>query len=166
MVLAVCAVRCSSLSTSSTDRCQPGRNSGPNLLFYQMQERKSIEQLENDYWADFDFPTALVERCHKYRKIPIKNLTIEQIRTLISQNIGLEFLLPKALDVLKLNILAEGEYYPGDLLSAVLTTKEWNDEPLREQFKVLLRQEREYVQGNTVNKHRQLSKQIDKFLDS
>lgn len=42
---------------------------------------KSIEQLENDYWKDeIDFPSNLVINCHKYRKIPIKELTIEQLR--------------------------------------------------------------------------------------
>ena len=83
---------------------------------------KSIEQLENDYWTDeIEFPSDLVINCHKYRKIPIKDLTIEQIRLLISQKIGLEFLIEIALEKLEQNILAEGDFYEGDLLQAVLT---------------------------------------------
>lgn len=81
---------------------------------------KSIEDLENDYWQDIAFPTGLVERCYQYRRIPIGNLTAGQIRTLISQQIGLKFLVPLALVLLKKDILMETEFYEGDLLAAVL----------------------------------------------
>jgi hypothetical protein len=40
---------------------------------------------------------------------------------MIGQNFGLKFLIPIALDKLKDNIIAEGDYYEGDLLKAVLT---------------------------------------------
>jgi hypothetical protein len=46
---------------------------------------KSIEQLENDYWKDIEFPTGLVGRCYRYRRIPIGNLIVGQIRTLITE---------------------------------------------------------------------------------
>ena len=39
---------------------------------------------------------------------------------MINRNIGLNFLIPLALDQLSTNILAEGDYYEGDLLTAVL----------------------------------------------
>ena len=43
---------------------------------------KSVEQLENNYWKDeIEFPSNLVINCHKYRKIPIKDLTTEQLKT-------------------------------------------------------------------------------------
>ena len=41
---------------------------------------------------------------------------------MIGQNIGLNFLIPLALDELKQNILAEGDFYEGDLLKSVLTS--------------------------------------------
>lgn len=41
---------------------------------------------------------------------------------MIGQDIGLPFLIPLALDILETNILAEGDYYGGDLLNAVLTS--------------------------------------------
>ncbi|RBP29099.1 hypothetical protein DFR65_106120 [Oceanihabitans sediminis] len=91
---------------------------------------KSIEQLENDYWKDeIEFPSNLVINCHKYRKIPIKDLTIEQLRLLISQKIGIEYLAELAIKKLELNILAEGDLYEGDLLQAVLSlpTEFWNE---------------------------------------
>lgn len=43
---------------------------------------------------------------------------------MIGQQIGLRFLVPVALEVLERNPLAEGDYYPGDLLASVLTAGE------------------------------------------
>lgn len=50
---------------------------------------------------------------------------------MIGQNIGLKFLIPLALEKLRQDILAEGDYYEGDLLKAVLTSEIefWNLEP-------------------------------------
>ena len=93
-----------------------------------MQEHRSIEQLENDYWKDVDFPSTLVERCFTYRKIPVSELSVEQLRLLVGQQIGLPYTIPKAITVLKTDILAEGDYYPGDLLNSLLSLSEdeWN----------------------------------------
>lgn len=83
----------------------------------------SLEELENEYWKNLEYyPTKLVERCFKFRKIPLKDLTIEEIRTLIGQQIGLDFLLPIAYEHLEKNILSEGDFYEGDLLESVLRT--------------------------------------------
>src|SRR5215218_3978497 len=67
-----------------------------------------------------DFPTSLVKKCFEFRRIPIKDLSVEQIRLLLGQKIGIKYLLPKALVILHENILAEGDFYPGDLLASVL----------------------------------------------
>jgi hypothetical protein len=89
-----------------------------------MTTDKSLEELENDYWKDVEFPSTLVERCHAYRKIPVKDLSAEQLRLLIGQKTGLPFLVPVSVAVLKDNILAEGDFYPGDLLNALLDLSE------------------------------------------
>jgi hypothetical protein len=92
-------------------------------------QSKSIEQLENDYWkVQSEFPTNLIKRCFEYRKIKISELTVEQIRLLISQKIGIEFLIGIALEKLEQNIIAEGDLYEGDLLDSVskVPTKFWN----------------------------------------
>ena len=39
---------------------------------------------------------------------------------MVGQSIGLEWLVPIALDMLKLEPLAAGDFYPGDLLGSVL----------------------------------------------
>ncbi|MCK0137423.1 contact-dependent growth inhibition system immunity protein [Arenibacter sp. S6351L] len=82
--------------------------------------KKSIKQLEKDYSTDpSEFPTGLVENCYKYRKIPIEDLNIEQLRLLISQKIGIEYLIGIVLKTLERNAIAEGNLYEGDLLIAV-----------------------------------------------
>ncbi|HEU5092379.1 MAG TPA: contact-dependent growth inhibition system immunity protein, partial [Nitrospira sp.] len=51
---------------------------------------------------------------------PLKDFTVENLRVMIGQSIGLEFLIPLAIEVLEQNPFAEGDYYPGDLLSMVM----------------------------------------------
>ena len=90
---------------------------------------KSIEQLENDYWkTESEFPSNLVKRCFEYRKIKLSELTVEQIRLLISQKIGIEYLTKIALEKLEKNITIEGDLYEGDLLDSVskIPAKFWN----------------------------------------
>jgi len=93
-------------------------------------ETKSIEQLEKDVWKKpSKFPTDLIEKCYRYRKINIAELTNTQIRLLISQKIGVEYLIGITLEKLERNILTECEFYEGDLLVAVssLPTEFWNE---------------------------------------
>ncbi len=92
-------------------------------------ETKSIEQLEKDVWKNpSEFPTDMIEKCYRYRKISIAELTNEQIRLLISQKIGVEYLIGVALEKLERNILTECDFYEGDLLVTIsgLPTEFWN----------------------------------------
>ena len=93
-------------------------------------ETKSIEQLEKDIWKNpSEFPSDMVEKCYRYRKISIAELTNEQIRLLISQKIGVKYLIGIALEKLERNILTECDFYEGDLLVAVssLPTEFWDE---------------------------------------
>ncbi len=93
-------------------------------------ETKSIEQLEKDIWKNpSEFPTDLVEKCYRYRKISIAKLTNEQIRVLISQQIGIEYLIGTILEKLERNALTECDFYKGDLLVAAsnLPTEFWTE---------------------------------------
>ena len=75
--------------------------------------QQSLEQLEQNFWKDpKDFPTLLVEKCHRYRKLPVKDLSIEQLRMLIGQNIGPSYLIPLSIETLRNDILSEGDFYP------------------------------------------------------
>jgi hypothetical protein len=80
-----------------------------------------LNQLEKCDWGDApDDATGLIQRCHDYRRIPLRNLTAEHLRTLILQNIGLPFLVPLAIRILEKNPLADVSLYPGVLLETVL----------------------------------------------
>ncbi len=81
---------------------------------------KTIEQIEGSIWDKPDYDSHLVRTCHLLRKKILKELEIEDLRILIDQNIALEILIPIAIKELEINILAEGDFYPGDLFKAVL----------------------------------------------
>ena len=60
-----------------------------------------------------------MQTCYRLRKKPIGDFTIEELRIMIGQQIGILFLVPIALEIIEKNPLAEGDYYPGDLLASV-----------------------------------------------
>ena len=140
------------------------------MASYHIDLSKSIEELENDYWITAEFQTILVDKCHRLRQIPIEELTIEQTRLLITQNIGLEFLIPKAMELLNDNILAGGNYYPGDLLNSVLTVKTsyWeNHTSSKTQVIEFLKEKRQGIEDkNASNRFAQILKTIDSFLNN
>ena len=81
----------------------------------------SLEQIEGDVWpTPGEDDSTLVRTAHALRREPIGTLDAEGLRLLISQNIGLDVLVPRAMTFLNEDPLAEGDYYPGDLLGAVL----------------------------------------------
>ncbi|MFE5192040.1 contact-dependent growth inhibition system immunity protein [Streptomyces sp. NPDC056628] len=83
---------------------------------------RSLEELERDRWpAPSADATRLAATAHALRRRPIGELTVEDMRLLIGQDIGLPYLLPLALEVLRDNPMTAGHMYEGDLLSAVLT---------------------------------------------
>lgn len=85
----------------------------------------SIEQLERDVWPDpGPEATSLVRRCVELRRKPLAEFTVEDLRIMLGQEIGVPALLPLALQVLLRDPLAEGDYYPGDLLANVLRLPE------------------------------------------
>jgi hypothetical protein len=62
----------------------------------------------------------MVERCHQLRKVPLSDLTPGDCRLLIGQDVGTRHLVPLALSFLEGEPLVEGDYYPGDLLLALI----------------------------------------------
>jgi hypothetical protein len=65
------------------------------------------------------------------RSKALQDYTVEDLRLSIGQGIGLSWLVPLALAQLQQDLLAEGDYYPGDLLSAVsrLPASYWQAHP-------------------------------------
>lgn len=84
--------------------------------------RQSIEEIEQDYWrtpgAD---ASGLIKRVYLARKKIIDELSVEDLRLLVGQDVSLSITIPLAIQALKENLFAEGDYYPGDLLKSVLT---------------------------------------------
>jgi hypothetical protein len=68
--------------------------------------------------------TALVRRCLALRRKPLPEFTAEDLRIMIGQQLSLPVLLPAAVNILASDPLAEGDYYPGDLLHAVVRLPE------------------------------------------
>ncbi|MER5474310.1 contact-dependent growth inhibition system immunity protein [Streptomyces sp. NPDC002685] len=91
-------------------------------MTHPLHRDRSLEELERDRWpAPSADDTRLVATALALRRRPIGELTVEDMRVLIRQDIGLPYLLPLALEVLRDNPMQEGHMYEGDLLSAVLT---------------------------------------------
>lgn len=92
-------------------------------------QQKTLENLENKNWGEPDeAPTGLVKRCLQLRRKIVDTFTIEDLRCMIGQEIGLPYLIPLAIEHLKENLFAEGDLYEGDLLQMVLKvdTTFWN----------------------------------------
>jgi len=80
----------------------------------------TLEELEGIRWGPPEFESHVVVTCYRLRSKPVDEFTVEDLRIMIGQNIGLTHLLPRAVAILETNPLAEGDCFAGDLLSAVL----------------------------------------------
>ena len=85
-----------------------------------LDRSKSLQELEGENWGAPGDTTNLAQKCHALRRKPLKDFTVEDLRIMIGQGIGLRFLVPIALERLQEDPLAEGHFYTGDLLQAVL----------------------------------------------
>jgi len=83
---------------------------------------KSLVNLQKmkDFVPDPNPATRLVRRCEELLQIPLNQYSIEDLRIMIGQAFGLEYLIPLAIEELKKDLFAEGDFFPGDLLSNVL----------------------------------------------
>lgn len=82
---------------------------------------RSLEEIEDDCWGDPPADaTRLIRTAYALRRRPVGALDVEGLRLLISQQIGLNALVPLALDHVERDPLAEGDFSPGDLLDALM----------------------------------------------
>jgi hypothetical protein len=84
------------------------------------QERRTLDELDPPAWGPATYDSGLVIRCYELRRKPLSDFTVGDLRVMIGQEMSLRHLVPRAISVLEEDPLAEGEYYPGDLLNAVL----------------------------------------------
>jgi len=80
---------------------------------------RSIEDLDGPWGRAPEDATPMVQRAHRLRVLPIGDLEADDLRFLIGQEVGLDHLVPLAMDLLRKDPLQEAALYPGDLLAAV-----------------------------------------------
>ena len=95
---------------------------------------KSLEQLEGQRWPDPPTETtSLVRTVHEWRRRPVGTLEPHELARMIGQDVGLPWLLPLAVEILreKAPAQAAGGFFDDDLLYAVVTRKPevWAAEP-------------------------------------
>lgn len=86
-------------------------------------DRHSVSALGGWTWTDpvpDEGDSGVVRRFHALHTVPIGQLTPADLRFLIGQNECLLHLVPKAMAMLQTDPWIETEFYPGDLLSALL----------------------------------------------
>ncbi len=94
-----------------------------------LDRQKTLTELEERDWGPPNFGSHLVITIHQLRHKPLEQFTVEDLRITIGQNIALEWLLPMAIERLRDDPFAEGDFYRGDLLNAVLGIRHiirWN----------------------------------------
>jgi hypothetical protein len=94
------------------------------------REEATLNELEGTAPAPA-FDSYLVSTIHRLRSKPLGQFMVEDLRICIGQGVGLRWLLPRAVAVLQEAPLAEGDFYPGDLLMAVLAVSSgaWAQHP-------------------------------------
>lgn len=98
----------------------------------QEERNRSLQDLDGQDWGEAPFPSYLVRTCHALRRKPLRDFTVEDLRIMIGQNFSLEYLVPLALERLRHDPLAAGDFYPGDLLGCVLGRVQpgfWQERP-------------------------------------
>ncbi|MFF5298719.1 contact-dependent growth inhibition system immunity protein [Streptomyces sp. NPDC013161] len=93
-----------------------------------------LEQLEGQRWPDPpEDATSMVKNVHELRRRPLGELQAHELARLIGQNVGLPWLLPLAVEILRDTAAAQaaGGWYDDDLLYAVVTrdADAWGDFP-------------------------------------
>ncbi len=81
---------------------------------------KSLQELEAEDWGEPTYDSHLVTECHRLRRVPLRAFSPEDLRIMIGQQIGLPYLIPLALELLRSDPFTAGDCYEGDLLAAVL----------------------------------------------
>ncbi|MFD7783490.1 contact-dependent growth inhibition system immunity protein [Streptomyces nojiriensis] len=82
---------------------------------------RTLDELDGPPWPPPPSPTtSLVAKVHALRRERLGDLTPADLRTLITQDVGLPYVLPLAVRLLLEEPLLDAYFHPGDLLLAVL----------------------------------------------
>src|SRR5262245_20637492 len=108
----------------------------PRIRDIEAPPPRSLDALDPPRWGPApDDATGLVRRCHALRSKPIDEFSVEDLRLMIGQKIGVRHLIPLALNQLAEDPLVEGNCFPGDLLSSVMRIERsfWTVNPAQAQ---------------------------------
>lgn len=128
--------------------------SWPSLLM-----QKSLEQLLGDGWPGKD-ETALVRFLAQLRKKPLGQLTSGEVCTAINQKMGLQYVVPLAVETIEAFPLVEARYYAGDMLAALARVPDgfWAE------HQNLLRRTVPVVERTVAYMEREAAKSADQFV--
>ena len=100
---------------------------------------KSVDELLG-YSRQPPLPTTMMQLVAATRRLPLRELSVEQLRLLIGQGEAVTYLLPLELEHLERDPLVEGRYWHGDLLQAVVRADiHWIQWPeLRERIRAII----------------------------
>ncbi len=83
-------------------------------------QHNTLENLQKRKIDNPDYKSFTILRCAELCSTPLNEFSIEDLRIMIGQQIGLDYLIPLAIEILKKDLFAEGDYFEGDLLKNVL----------------------------------------------
>jgi len=64
---------------------------------------KSLQELEGEDWGEPEFQSYVVTNAHRLWRVPLRDFTVEDLRIMIGQQLGLRYLIPIALENLRAN---------------------------------------------------------------
>ena len=71
------------------------------MTFTPIDESKSIEELKGFCWLDPDFGSAVVLKSYALRRKPLADLSCEDLRVSLIQQIGLDYTVPLAINLVE-----------------------------------------------------------------
>ena len=87
--------------------------------------KNTIEELEGIVWPEPEYPSSLVISGHALRKKPIDELTPDELRIAFNENIGVDFLKKRVIEILEKEP-AVGELFAGDVILAVMHSQQFH----------------------------------------
>jgi hypothetical protein len=96
-----------------------------------MAKNQSLQDLEGDNWGEPTYESHLVQTIHALRRKPLNEFTVEDLRIMLGQSVGVKHLVPLALAHLERDPFVAGDFYPGDLLGVVMGVRAeyWRSHP-------------------------------------
>ena len=93
--------------------------------------KKSLNEIYGWEPMEPESDTYVLRTAARALRLPLGDLSAEEIRLLIGQKTGLKYVLPLAVAILKKNPMIQTCYYPGDLLAVCkqLAPSDWNMNP-------------------------------------